>query len=196
MSAEGPLQTRSPLKMPTASGSLAAMEDEGVSKSERKRQALRLQSLGRELTALKPQQLAALPLPEKLAQSILDYQRFTSHEARRRQLQYIGRLMRDFDTTELDLALADLRGASSDARYRLHVAEQWRDRLLADPAAVTGYFAEFPEADRQAVRRAVTRTQQATSDAARKTAARALFRLIREQVPDAADDDAVEHQDA
>jgi ribosome-associated protein len=167
-----------------------------VSKSERKRQALRLQTLGRELTELNPQQLAGLPLPEKLAHSILDYQRFTSHEARRRQLQYIGRLMRDFDTTELDAALADLRGASSDARYRLHLAERWRDRLLGEPAAVTEFFAEFPEADRQAVRRSVTRAQQATGDTARKTAARALFRLIREQVPDAADDDPIQHQDA
>jgi ribosome-associated protein len=182
--------------MTAASGSLPAMEESVVSKSARKRQALRLQTLGRELAELKPQQLAGLPLPEKLAQSIRDYQRFTSHEAKRRQLQFIGRLMRDFDTTELDTVLADLRGVSADARYRLHLAEHWRDRLLGEPAAVTEFFAEFPNADRQAVRRLVTRAQQATGDTARKAAARALFRLIREAVPDAGEDDQVPHQDA
>jgi len=172
------------------------MEDELVSKSERKRQALRLQALGKELTGLKHAQLEALPMPEKLAHAIFEYQRFTSHEARRRQLQFVGRLMRDFDPSELEAALADLRGESDDARYRMHQAEQWRERLLADPGAVTDFFDAFPEADRQALRQALARAQKPAGEAQQKAAARALFRLIRDQIPDGPDAPADDHQDA
>jgi len=166
------------------------MEEQIVSKSERKRQALRMQGLGKELTELKRQQLESLPLPEKLAQAVFDYQRFNSHEARRRQLQFIGRLMRDLDITEIDAALANLRGESADARYRVHLAEQWRERLLAEPAALAEFLAEFPDADRQAMRLALQRAQKPAAEPQQKAMARALFRLIRDQIPD----DAESHQ--
>lgn len=172
------------------------MEEELVSKSERKRQALRLQALGKALTALKRPQLEALPLPEQLAHAIFEYQRFTSHEARRRQLQFIGRLMRDFDATALEAALADLRGESDDARYRMHQAEQWRERLLADPTALKDFFDAFPDADRQALRQALTRAQKPATETQHKTATRALFRLIREQIPEDPDTPEDDHQDA
>jgi ribosome-associated protein len=171
------------------------MEEDFVSKSERKRQALRLQALGKELTGLKRAQLEALPLPERLAHAIFEYQRFASHEAKRRQLQFIGRLMRDFDANELETALANLRGESADARYRLHQAEQWRDRLLAEPAALTEFLDEFPDADRQALRQAIARAQKPAAETQQKAANRALFRLIREQIPDE-EDQGDGHQDA
>jgi ribosome-associated protein len=159
-------------------------DDDYVSKSELKRQALRLQELGKELAALKRAQLEALPLPEKLAQAIFDYQRFTSHEARRRQLQYVGRLMRDVDAAPIEAALADLRGESADARYRMHLAEQWRERLLAEPAALHEFLAEYPQADRQALRHALQRALKPAAETQQKAATRALFRTIREQIPD------------
>jgi ribosome-associated protein len=164
------------------------MEEEIVSKSELKRQALRLQELGKEIAALKRAQIEALPLSEKLAHAIFDYQRFPSHEARRRQLQYIGRLMRDVDAEPLAAALADLRGESADARYRLHLAEQWRERLLAEPAALTQFLDDYPEADRQALRQALQRALKPAAETQQKAAARALYRLIRDQIPEAVDD--------
>ncbi|MBX3705100.1 MAG: DUF615 domain-containing protein [Pseudomonadales bacterium] len=160
------------------------LEEQPVSKSARKRQALRLQDLGRALTGLRRAQLEALDLPDRLAQAIFDYQRFASHEARRRQLQFIGRLMRDFDVAPIEAALADLRGESADARYRLHQAEQWRERLLDDPDALTEFFDTFPDADRQALRQAVARARKPAAEPLQKAAARALYRLIREQIPE------------
>ena len=173
------------------------MEEDFVSKSELKRQALKLQDLGRALTELKRAQLEALPLPERLARAVFDYQRFPSHEARRRQLQYIGRLMRDIETDEIEAALASLRGESADARYRLHLAEQWRERLLADPAALTEFLDAFPDTDRQALRQALQRAHKSGTEAQQKTATRALFRLIRAQIaePDDADAAAIEAED-
>jgi ribosome-associated protein len=172
-------------------GRLRAMEEDIVSKSARKRQALKLQDLGRALTGLKRAQLEALSLPDRLAQAIFDYQRFPSHEARRRQLQYIGRLMRDLEIDEIEAGLASLHGESAAARYRLHLAEQWRDRLLAEPAALTAFLDAFPDTDRQALRQALQRVHSAGADAPQKAALRALFRLIRAQIPESADAAAV-----
>ena len=164
------------------------MEDEYISKTALKREALRLQALGLELTQLKRSQIETLPLHDKLAHAVLEYQRFTSNGARRRQLQFIGKLMRDIDITELEQALANLRGESADARYRVHQAEHWRERLLAEPEALTEFLTEYPEADRQALRHALQRARKPAAEIEQKTAARALFRLIREQIPEDATD--------
>jgi ribosome-associated protein len=156
------------------------MEEPEVSKSGRKREALRLQALGRELTALRPQQLEALELPDALLAALLDYQRFPSHGARRRQLQFIGRLMRELDASAIEDALADLRGESAGARYAFHQVEQWRERLLAEPETLTDFLDAFPDADRQRVRLALQRVTKAPDESRQRTAARALFRVLRD----------------
>ncbi|MFM7120781.1 MAG: ribosome biogenesis factor YjgA [Gammaproteobacteria bacterium] len=168
------------------------MDDAGISKTAQKREALRLQALGRDLAALKRAQIEALPMPEKLAQALFVYQRFTTHEARRRQLQFIGRLMRTVDSAPLGEALAGLRGESDEARYRQHQAEQWRTRLLADPGALTAFVDAFPDCDRQALRQALQRARKPAGESAARAAERALFRVIRAQLPatDDADDPA------
>lgn len=158
------------------------MEEELVSKSERKRQAHRLQALGRELAELKAAHRAALPLPEKLAQALADYQRFPSHGARRRQLQFIGRLMRDIDIEPVEAALQTLQGQSVAANYHFQQLEQWRERLLAEPDAVTVLLDEHPEIDHQQLRHQVQRVLKAKSEAQQRGASRELFRFLRESI--------------
>lgn len=158
-------------------------QEQPPSKSELKRRALGLQALGRELTELNPAQLAELPLPEKLAAAIADYQRFPSRGAKRRQLQYIGRLMRDFDVAPVEAALDTLRGQSAEAQYEFHLLEGWRDRLMESPEeALTAFLDEYPNTDRQALRHQLQRLQKAGSEDQQRNAARALFRFLREAV--------------
>lgn len=155
-----------------------------VSKSERKRQALGLQKLGAQLTELNPSALAEIDLPSKLAEAIALHQRITSREAKRRQLQYIGALMRDYDTAPIEAALEALHGESASARYELHQIEIWRDRLIADPAVLTEYLDSHPHADRQRLRHALQKVARAAQDPQRRGASRALFRILREfEVP-------------
>lgn len=157
-----------------------------VSKSARKREADRLQALGRTLTELKPADLDALAeqnpdvVPDKLRQAIADYQRFPSHGARRRQLQFIGRLMRDLDPEPLQAALDTLHGQSAQARYEFHQLERWRERLLGDPQALTEYVDQHPGVDAQQLRRHIADVHKATDEARQRHAARALFRFLRE----------------
>jgi ribosome-associated protein len=179
---------RSPLQLKKYRqlGNVPMMETEQgtpPSKSELKRRALGLQELGRELTVLKPAQLSELPLPDKLASAILDYQRFPSRGAKRRQLQYIGRLMRDLDVGPIEAALDDLRGQSAEAQYLFHLLERWRDRLIESPdEAMTAFLDDYPEADRQALRHQLQRVQRAGTEEQQRAAARTLFRFLRETV--------------
>ena len=155
---------------------------ETVSKSERKRRAHRLQALGRRLTELTPDALAGLGLPDALLAAIGDYQRFPSHGARRRQLQFIGRIMRDMDPEPLQAALDNLEGQSAEARYEFHLLERWRGRLLSEPEALTAFVEEYPAVDVQQLRHHIQQVHKAASEEQRRGAYRALFRFLRDSL--------------
>ena len=106
------------------------------SRSARKRQSTALQKLGEQLTQLDASARAALPLSADLAEALRLYDRIRDKEGRRRQLQYIGRLMREIDAGPLEAALAARTAAHQADTALLHRAEQWRAALLdaADPA--------------------------------------------------------------
>ena len=97
-----------------------------------------MQQLGRSLTELNAAQLATMPASQVLHNAIRDYQRFPSNEAKRRQLQFIGKLVRDEDTESIELALARINGTSALAQYEFHQIERWRDRLIEEPASRVG----------------------------------------------------------
>ena len=103
---------------------------EDLSKTARKREAERLQLVGRKLTEMKPDVLATIQMSPALREAIATHQRISSREGGRRQLQFIGKLMRKIDTQALEKQLADLEGQSNDARTFFHQLEQWRDRLV------------------------------------------------------------------
>ena len=105
------------------------------SRSAKKRESLALQALGEELANLAPQEVQALNLPPDLAEALALYARLRDHEGRRRQMQYIGRLMRETDAEPIRAALDQRKETSAAATAALHRAEQWRERLLAAPEA-------------------------------------------------------------
>ncbi len=127
-------------------------DDHFISKTRRKKQMHELQALGRALVDLPEEQLARLGLPEGLLEAVLDCKRITRHEARRRQVQYIGRIMRDVDAGPIAERLAALRAPTRRQAALFHVAERWRDTLVEDPAGVDRFVAEFPQADPQRLR--------------------------------------------
>ena len=132
------------------------MEDrEFISKTRRKRQMQELQAVGAALVKLSEEQLARLDLPEQLRDAILDCKRFTKHEAVRRQLQYIGRIMRDYDAGPIVAQLDALSAPSRRQTALFHAAERWRREMLADADAIEAFLREFPEADPHALRRLV-----------------------------------------
>jgi Uncharacterized protein conserved in bacteria len=109
------------------------------SRSEKKRQSLALQNMGEELTRLGPQEVKNLDLPADLREALQLYARIGDHEGRRRQMQFIGRVMREIDPAPIRAMLDARREVSAATTAALHQAEQWRDRLLtADQGELAG----------------------------------------------------------
>jgi len=159
-----------------------AKEDDAqkpASKTRRKQEMHALQDLGEELVALDPQRLSALELPEQLADAIRLARTVTRHEARRRQLQYIGRLMRDVDAEPLRAKLLQWSQGSRRERERFALLERWRDRLLQEPDAVQAFVDAYPLAQSAGLARLVdeTRDERARGGAPHKS--RALFRELK-----------------
>jgi ribosome-associated protein len=156
------------------------------SKSARKREAQRIKQLGTRLAELADTERRALNLPDALEAAIVAYHRITAHEAKRRQRQYIGRLMREADISGIEHALAAIAQRAGEARHAHHRLERWRELLLADDAALTSYLDAYPATDRQRLRMLV-RAARADVDGARG-AERQLFRFLRDNAADHADD--------
>jgi ribosome-associated protein len=152
----------------------------GTSKSQKKRDMHALQELGTALVELSTERLARVDMPDTLREAILQAQRITAHEGRRRQMQYIGRLMRDVDPAPMREALAVVKGASAAETARLHRVERLRERLLEDEAVLTEIGRDHPGADlsrlRQ-LRRGVLREREAGRPV---KGYRELFRTLRE----------------
>ncbi len=151
-----------------------------VSRSQRKRDVEELQKLGAALVGLAPALLDAIALPEELAAAVREAQRIRSHEARRRQLQYIGKLMRSVDPEPVRAALAALAGQSAAARARHRRLEDWRARLIDDDGALTEFAAGHPGADLQALRALIRNARKEIAENRPPRAQRELFRVLRE----------------
>lgn len=108
------------------------------------------------------------------------WKRIGSNEARRRQIQFIGKLMRRIDLDPITSALDRIDGSSAQARSTFHALESWRERLIEEPEALTEYLDAHPQADRQALRHQIARVRKSTDNNQRKTQSRALFRLLKE----------------
>ena len=165
-----------------------ASEAQGPSKTRRKKDMQALQDLGARLVELDASKLATLELPERLADAIRQLRSITKHEARRRQVQYIGRLMRDVDPEPLRAALDRDRATTHAERARFAAAERWRDRLLEDERAMADFAAEHPGADAARLATLVVKSRAERASAQPPHASRALFRLINAQLSDAAPD--------
>lgn len=126
------------------------------SKSQRKRAMLALQALGERLVGLPPQQLARMPLPDDLRDAVDAARAITARGGRKRQLQYIGKLMRTVDPAPIRAALEQLDGVDRAEKALLHEAEAWRERLLeGGDAALAALYDAYPSVDRQHLRRLV-----------------------------------------
>ena len=156
----------------------AAVQAERPSKTRRKAEMDALQALGETLTRVDPQRLRDLDLPERLLEAIAEARRITQHEARRRQLQFIGRLMREVDASPIRARLAEWEDAPNREKARLHAIERWRERLLAEPEALSALCAEHPEADGSALARLVESAHRERVRGSAPRAYRELFRAL------------------
>lgn len=151
-----------------------------VSKTKRKEAMHALQDIGKELVKLPANKLERLDLPEELRRAVEDCRRFTKHEAIRRQMQYIGRLMRGVDEAPIARQLAAWRGESDEEKALLHRIERWRDRLIENDEALTLFLNEYPQADATQLRQLIRNARHEAASNKPPKSSRVIFRLVRE----------------
>jgi ribosome-associated protein len=150
-----------------------------VSKTRLKKAAHDLQALGGRLVELPRDRLNAIDLPEALRDAIREAQSISKHEARRRQLQYIGRLMRGIDPSAIQAQLAIWDGTSAAEVALQHSIERWRERLMEDESALTELAATWPACDTQQLRTLVRNARREFAQKKPPRSHRELFRVLR-----------------
>jgi ribosome-associated protein len=156
---------------------------EAISKTRRKRQMLERQDLGEDLVRLSPAELAQLELPEPLLDAIEHAKTIRKFGALRRQLQYIGRLMREVDAAALAARLESWNTRARRPIAHMHRLERWRERLLEADDALSELAQAHPGCDVQRVRTLVERARRERARGEPPAAARALFQALKEIVP-------------
>ena len=154
---------------------------EEPSKSQRKREMLALQALGESLLSLADDRLERLPVTPELIDAVRAARAIRAHEGRRRQLQYIGRLMREIDADALRGALADETREHRVATAVMHAAERWRERMLADDQVLRNWVGQYPETG-DAIEALVGRARCELASGGPGRAYRELFRKIRDRL--------------
>ena len=161
------------------------------SRTDLKRESLELQKLGEDLLTLRADLIARLDLTEKLKDAVVEAKRITNFEGKRRQMQFIGKLMRRVEPAVLDTvrtALSEQHGGSAQENLILHLAETWRDRLIADEDAFGEWITQCPGTDTQQLRALI---RQARKDAKPEKpgeavrhgrAYRDIFQIVRAQL--------------
>lgn len=174
-----------------------ALEDKGPpSKTQLKAEADDKQALGEALLTLRADLMARLDLPDKLLDAIADAKKITNFEGRRRQMQFIGKLMRPLDAEPIRDAINEQLSGSAELTLQLHLAEQWRDKLVADDDALGAWLVEYPATDAQQLRALIRQARkdykpEKPGEAARQGKSyREIFQLVKQQMSAAQEPEA------
>ena len=152
------------------------------SKSQLKREMTALQKLGQLLVDAPRDRVRKVPMPEDVLEAILECQQISSHEGRRRQLQYVGKKLRTLDDAEvaaIQKVVDSWRGTSRAEAAALHAIERQRDRLLADDEALTELRSQHPELDIQHLRTLIRNARKEQAEAKPPKAYREIFQMLK-----------------
>jgi ribosome-associated protein len=164
---------------------------DAASKTDLKRESAELQALGEALLDLRAGLFDKLDLGDKLKDAIEEARRITNFEGKRRQMQFIGKLMRGLDAATIDtvrIALDEQNRGPAQETAALHEAERWRDRLIADDDALGGWIETHPGTDAQQLRALIRQARKdikagPPGEAPRQAKAyREVFQLVRAQL--------------
>ncbi|CAB1370723.1 ribosome biogenesis factor YjgA [Denitratisoma oestradiolicum] len=153
---------------------------ERPSKSQMKREMTALQDMGEQLVALSADQLKKIELPDNLRSAVREAQRISSHGARRRQMQYIGKLMRGIEPAPIQAALDEINGVSTAANARLHWLESQRQRLLENEAVIGEIARNHPATDIQHLRQLRRNALKEQEQGKPPRAFREIFQVLKE----------------
>ena len=135
--------------------------------------------LGEQLVNLDTGQLGRLNLADNILAAINEYRKIRQHGARKRQLHYLGKLLRKIEVSDITSQLDSLNTQSQQQTRAFHELEQWRDKLLNDDEALTRLLETHPTIDRQHIRQLIRTARKEQQQNKPPAAARSLFKYLR-----------------
>ncbi len=178
-------------------GKLAANEprpETPLSKTAIKQQMHELQAIGKSLVELSKDRLTQVPMSDDLREAVKEFKRLTANEARRRQLQYIGKIMRNEEVEPIQEKLNQFLGSSAVETAKLHLIERLRNQLLEKDEAITTFLERYPNSDVQLLRTLVRNARKEHEQSKPPKSYRELFQLIKSSL-EAHDDEDDEGDD-
>jgi ribosome-associated protein len=157
-------------------------DENAPSKTQLKKQMLDLQELGETLTTLTREQLDQLELPEILRDALEELARVGKHEATRRHMQYIGKLMRDLDPVPIRAQIERWESGTRANKAIFKSAERWRERMLVEDGALGEYLVAQPDADRTLLAELIVKARKEAAAGQAPAASRKLFREIHQRL--------------
>ena len=154
-------------------------QQEEISKTQLKKQSKDITSFGQAITLLNQNQLEQLNLPSDINNAIEDYKKIKSLSAKKRQLLFIGRLLRSTDLQEAFIQYEAIKNHSQLANQQFHLVEQWRDKLIQSPDAITEFINQFPKTDVQQLRSLIKNSINEIEKNKPLKSSRSLFKIIQ-----------------
>lgn len=150
-----------------------------ISKTQKKREAVALQDLGEKLVKLSKEQLAGIDLTDELLDAVLFAKTIKSHGALKRQMQFIGTLMRKTDSAPVEEAINNIEEGDYKKAAEFKATEKWRDELIAgDKICMEEILSNYPSAERRQLTQLVRNAAKERENNKPPRASRALFRYL------------------
>ena len=148
-----------------------------ISKTELKKDSKKIQEFGRRISELTINNIEAFKFPSNIYEATIGLKNIKSNSAKKRQVQYLGKLLREMDLTDAFLIMKQLKVSSQKEIQRNHIIEDWRDKLLSNNDSITQFVDEYPKIDRQSLRQTISNAQK---DNKSPKYSRQLFKLIKD----------------
>tara|TARA_B100000787_G_C16170719_1_gene286353 strand:+ start:330 stop:830 length:501 start_codon:yes stop_codon:yes gene_type:complete len=153
-----------------------------VSKTELKKDSKKIQQFGRKISELTMNNIEAFKFPLNIYKATIELKNLKSNSAKKRQVQYLGKLLREIDLTDALIVMKQLKVSSQREIQRNHIIEGWRDKLLSNNESITEFVDEYPQIDRQSLRQAISNTQKEKKDNKPPKYSKQLFKLLKDIV--------------
>ena len=155
-------------------------KDSIISKTELKKDSKKIQAFGKKISELTINNIELFKFPSNIYEATIDLKNLKSNSAKKRQVQYLGKLLRETDLANAFLVMKQLEVTSQKEIQRNHIIEGWRDKLLNNNDSLTEFFDEYPKIHRQSVRQTISNAQKEKKHSKPPKYSRQLFRLIKD----------------
>lgn len=151
---------------------------EEISKTQLKKKSKDILDFSNDVSCLSQNQLNDLDLPNNIASAIEDLKKIKSNSAKKRQLQYIGKLFRSIDLDEIYIKFEKIRNQSEITKKHFHQIEDWRDKLINSPETITEFINKFPSTDAQNLRMLIKNARSELKNNKTRKSSKSLFKIL------------------